>query len=78
MISSLVFPVEGIDNEGCTLTISEDPEIIGRLVTSIRVDVIEIQSLIYVSKATFLKTLSMLLKVFLKIPYFDISSINNT
>ena len=54
MISSLVFPVEGVDNEGCTLTISEDPKIIGWLLTSsIRVDVIEVQSLICVKKSTF-------------------------
>ena len=39
---SLVFPVEGVDDEGCTLTISEDPKIIGLFVTSIRVGVIEI------------------------------------
>ena len=33
MISILVFPVECVDNEGSTLTISEDPKMIGWLVT---------------------------------------------
>ena len=75
MISSLVFPVEGVDNEGCTLTISEDPKIIGRLVTSIRVDVIEIQSLIYVRKASFFKDTFNVIKSALNNSYFDISSL---